>query len=107
MENHRYGTILTFPSGKAATKSFDTLADELDDIEQVLNAAAIRLRQLSNGLDRQLQHGNLDQLDDPFAVTADVGDRIDHASQATTLAADHALAALNMWRSGWNQKQAD
>lgn len=107
MANDRYGTVLTFPSGKAAPNSFDALADELDDIEQVLTAAATRLRQLSNGLDRQLQHGHLDQLDDPFAVTADVGDRIDRASQATTLAADHALTALNMWRSGWNQKQAD
>lgn len=107
MANDQYGTVLTFPSGKAAPDSDDTIADELDDIEKALTAAAIRLRQLSQNLDQQLQHGNLDQLDDPFAVTADVGDRIDHASQAATLAADHALAALNMWRSGWNQKQAD
>ena len=107
MANDRYGTVLTFPSGKAAPGSYDTLADELADIEKALAAAAIRLLQLSQNLDQRLQHGHLDQMDDPFAVTADVGDRIDQASQAATLAADHALAALNMWRSGWNQKQAD
>ena len=43
----------------------------------------------------------------PFAVTADVGDQIDHASQAATLAADHARVAINMWRSGWGRKQTD
>jgi len=103
MANDHYGTVLTFPSGKAAPDSDNTIADELDDIEKALTAAAIRLRQLSQNLDQQLQHGNLDQLDDPFAVSADVGDRIDQASQAATLAADHALAALNVW----NQKLAD
>jgi len=107
MVNDHYGTVLTFPSGKAAPNSYDTFAQELADIAQALTAAAIRLRQLSQNLDQRLQHGHLDQLDDPFAVTADVGDRIDHASQAATSAAAHALTALNMWRSGWNQKQAD
>ena len=99
--------VLPFPNRKADVDVIDAIGDELVDIEMVLRATAERLRQLSKGLDRQLQHGHLDQLGDPFAVTADVGDRIDHASQATTLAANHALTALNMWRSGWNQKQAD
>ena len=107
MANDRYGTVLTFPSGKAAPGSYDTLADELADIEKALAAAATRLLQLSQNLDQHLQHGHLDQLNDPFAVTADVGDQIDHASQAATLAADHARVAINMWRSGWGRKQTD
>lgn len=107
MANDQYGTVLAFPSGKAAPDGENTFVDELADIKQALTAAATRLLQLSQNLDQHLQHGHLDQLNDPFAVTADVGDQIDHASQAATLAADHARVAINMWRSGWDRKQTD
>ncbi|MFA7266061.1 MAG: hypothetical protein WC054_07080 [Candidatus Nanopelagicales bacterium] len=85
MPGDQYGAVLTLPSGNPAPDSDNSIADELDDIEGALTAAAIWRRQMPQNLHQQLQHWHLDQLDDPFAVTADVGDQTGIFGQARPL----------------------
>lgn len=105
MVTEQDAAILTFPNHIVADNVGNAFGGELADIEMVLRENAERLNQLSARLDRHLQHGRLDQLDDPFAVTAEIGDRIDRAYRDATLAADHALKAITMWQSAWNREQ--
>ncbi|NQU37050.1 MAG: hypothetical protein HQ526_05560 [Actinobacteria bacterium] len=62
-----------------------------------LRSAAERLHDLSIEIDRSLQFGNLDHIDDPIAFTTDLGDLIDGATRTLAVAGNQIQTATELW----------
>ena len=62
------------------------------------------MHDLSIAVDRSLQYGNLDHINDPIAFTADLGDLIDGATRTLAVAGNQIQTATELWNRENNQQ---
>ena len=103
MDTGQDATVITFPARHAAAVATDVGA-ALMELHTDLRSAAERLHDLSIEVDRSLQFGNLDHIDDPIAFTTDLGDLIDGTARTLAAAGNQIQAAAELWNSE-NQQQ--
>lgn len=102
METGQDATVITFPTRHTAAAATDVGA-ALVETETDLRAVVERLHDLSIEVDRSLQYGNLDHIDDPIAFTTDLGDLIDGATRTLAVAGNHIQTATELWNRENNQ----
>ena len=96
MEPGQNATVITFPTRDNRADGVD-IGGALMELETDLRSAVERLRALSIELDRSLQFGNLEHVDDSMAFTASLGDLIDDAARTTAMAGEHLQTATELW----------
>ena len=96
MQTDQDATVITFPPRHAAAAATDVGA-ALVELNTDLRAAAERLHHLSMEVDRSLQFGNIDYINDPIAFTSDLGDLIDGATRALAAAGNQIHTATELW----------
>lgn len=103
METDQDATVITFPPRHNQADAVD-IGAALVELETDLRSAVGRLHDLSIQLDRSLQHGNLDHVDDPIAFAADLHDLIDNATRTTVTSRNHIQTATELWNRENNQQ---
>ena len=103
MQTGQDATVITFPPRHTGGVVTDVGA-ALVETETDVRAAVERLHDLSIEVDRSLQFGNLDHIDDPIAVTTDLGDLIDGATRTLAVARNQIQTATELWNRENNQQ---
>lgn len=103
MQTDQDATVITFPTRHTAAAATDVGA-ALVELTTDLRTAAERLHDLSIAVDRSLQFGNLDHIDDPIAFTTDLGDLIDGATRTLAIAGNQIQTATELWNRENNQQ---
>ncbi len=96
METDQDATVITFPTRHATAANAD-IGAALTELDTDLRSAAERLRFLSIELDRRLQFGHLNHIDDPIAFAANLSDHLDSSARTLSAAGQRVQAATELW----------
>ena len=102
METGQDAKVITFPPRHTTVAPAD-IGAALTDLDTDLRSAVERLRSLSIELDRSLQFGHLNHIDDPIAFAANLSDHLDSSARTLSAAGQHIHAATELWNRENNQ----
>ncbi len=102
MDTGQDADVIAFPPRHTAVAPAD-IGAALTDLDTDLRSAVERLRSLSIELDRSLQFGHLNHIDDPIAFAADLSDHIDGSTRTLSAVGQHIQAATGLWNRENNQ----
>lgn len=102
METGQDATVIRFPTRYAQAEGVD-IGAALMELGTDLGSIVERLRALSIELDRGLQFGHLNHINDPIAFVANLSDHIDGSARTLSAAGQHIQAATELWNRENNQ----
>ena len=103
MDTGQDANVITFPARHTAAAATDVGA-ALMELHTDLRTTVERMRHLSIEVDRSLQYGNLDHIEDPIAFTTDLGDLIDGTTRTLAVAGNQIQTATELWNRENNQQ---